>query len=64
MRQYTSREFRRIVEGNGFHYDRHNGDHAIYVNGSGKHISIPCRLKCVIAQRLIKENKLIINTKY
>lgn len=41
MRQYTSREFIKIVEFNGFYYNRHNGDHAIYVNDKGRHISIP-----------------------
>ena len=58
MKQYTQREFIRIVLRNGFFYNRHNGDHAIYVNKYGKHISIPQKLECVIARRLIKENKL------
>ena len=62
MRQYTSREFIKIVEFNGFYYGRHNGDHAIYVR-DGKHISIPHRLESVIALRLIKENKLETNLK-
>ena len=63
MRQYTSREFIRIVEFNGFYYSRHNGDHAIYVNDKGRHISIPKNLECVIALRLIKENNLEVNIK-
>ena len=63
MRQYTQREFIKIVEKNGFRYERHNGDHAIYVNDKGRHISIPKNLECVIALRLIKENNLNINTK-
>ena len=63
MRQYTSREFIKIVEFNGFYYRRHNGDHAIYVNDKGRHISIPKNLECVIARRLIKENNLIIDIK-
>ena len=63
MRQYTSREFIKIVEFNGFHYNRHNGDHAIYLNEKGRHISIPLKLKSVIARRLIKENNLEINIK-
>ena len=63
MRQYTSREFVKIVEFNGFHYNRCKGDHAIYVNGKGKHISIPRNLECVIARRLIKENNLEVNIK-
>lgn len=63
MRQYTSREFIRIVEKNGFYYSRNNGDHSIYVNDKGEHISIPHRLACVITRRLIKENNLIVNFK-
>ena len=63
MRQYTSREFIKIVEFNGFYYRRHNGDHAIYVNDKGRHISIPKNLECVIARRLIKENNLEVNIK-
>lgn len=63
MKQYTSREFIRIVEFNGFYYDRHNGDHAIYVNDKGRHISIPNHLECVIARRLIKENNLEVDIK-
>lgn len=63
MRQYTSREFIKIVEFNGFYYRRHNGDHAIYVNDKGRHVSIPKNLECVIARRLIKENNLVIDIK-
>lgn len=61
MRQYTQREFIKICKANGFYYSRHNGDHAIYVNDEGRHISIPQKLECVIARRLIKENELIIS---
>lgn len=63
MRQYTQREFIRVVKRNGYEYNRHNGDHAIYVNDKGKHISIPQKLECVIARRLIKENNLILSIK-
>lgn len=63
MRQYTSREFIKIVKFNGFYYNRYKGDHAIYVNDKGKHISIPRNLECVIARRLIKENNLVIDIK-
>ena len=63
MRQYTSREFIKIVEFNGFYYNRCKGDHAIYMNDNGKHISIPKNLECVIALRLIKENNLITDIK-
>lgn len=63
MKQYTQKEFIRIVIKNGFYYNRHSGDHAIYINNEGKHISIPKNLECVIARRLIKENNLDINIK-
>ena len=63
MRQYTLREFIKIVEFNGFYYNRCKGDHAIYVNDKERHISIPKNLESVIARRLIKENNLIIDIK-
>jgi predicted RNA binding protein YcfA (HicA-like mRNA interferase family) len=58
MRQYTQREFIKVVRANGFCYKRSRGDHSIYYNERGRHISIPRNLKCVIARRLIKENSL------
>lgn len=61
MRQWTSREFIRVLKRNGYVYNRHNGDHAIYVNASGRHISIPQKLADVIARRLIKEYDLNID---
>ena len=63
MRQYTQRAFIKIVKKSGFHYNRCNGSHAIYVNNGGRHISIPHNLESVIALRLIKENNLDINLK-
>ena len=63
MKQYTQLEFIRVVEKNGFSYSRHSGDHAIYVNDKGRHISIPKNLECVIARRLIKENNLVTDFK-
>lgn len=63
MKQFTHREFVRVVVANGFYYDRHSGDHAIYLNEKGRHISIPLKLESVIARRLIKENNLEINIK-
>ena len=63
MKQYTSREFMKIVEKNGFRYKRHSGSHTIYTDANGRHISIPKNLECVIAHRLIKENNLNINLK-
>lgn len=63
MKQYTQKQFIKIVENNGFHFDRSKGSHSIYVNDVGRHISISHKLECVIARRLIKENNLDINIK-
>ena len=63
MKQYTQKEFIKIVERNGFQYNRCKGSHAIYTNNEGRHISIPKNLECVIALRLIKENNLNVNLK-
>lgn len=63
MRQWTHEEFCRMAERNGFYYMRSNGSHSIYVNKEGHHMSIPLKLACVIARRLIKENNLDINLK-
>lgn len=60
MKQWTSREFIRMLKKNGYTYSRHNGDHAIYVSESKRHISVPQKLECVIARRLIKEYELDI----
>ena len=62
MRQYTQKEFIRILEKNGFRYERHCGSHAIY-SKNGRHVSVPHKLECVIARRLIKENNLNIDKK-
>ena len=63
MKQFTSREFIKIVKLNGYFYNRCNGDHDIFINDNGDHISIQNHLECVIARRLIKENNLITDTK-
>ena len=59
MRQYTRREFVKLVRQNGFEYMRSHGSHDIYYNKEGRHITIPHTLVDVIARRLIKENSLI-----
>ena len=63
MKQYTSREFIKIVKLNGYFYNRSNRDHDIFINDNGDRISIPNHLESVIARRLIKENNLIIDIK-
>ena len=59
MRQYTRREFVKLVRQNGFEYVRSHGSHDIYYNKEGKHITIPHTLIDVIARRLIRENNLV-----
>ena len=63
MKQFTSKEFIKIVKLNGYFYNRSNRDHDIFINDNGDRISIPNHLECVIARRLIKENNLIIDIK-
>lgn len=61
MRQFTKRQFVKIVESNGYRYSRSNGSHSIYVNEKGNHISIPRSMNMCITRRLIKENNLILD---
>lgn len=49
-----------MLRKNGYTYSRHNGDHHIYVSEGGRHISVPQKLECVIARRLIREYNLNI----
>lgn len=58
MRQWTLREFNRVLNRNGFSVERYNGSHAIYTNSKGSHISVPRSMNAAIIRRLIKENKL------
>lgn len=58
MKQWPKKKFIDMVERNGYYYSRNNGSHSIYVNNEGVHITIPLRVKGVIAQRLIKEYNL------
>ena len=60
MKQWKLREFLRVLEKNGYYYSRHNGDHHIYVNKNGRHISVPKKPVDVIIRRLIKEHELDI----
>lgn len=58
MKQWTNKNFYSLLRRNGFIYNRSKGSHNIYTNEEGKHVSVPCKLKSVIANRLIKENNL------
>ena len=63
MKQWKIKEFIRVLRKNGYYYNRHNGDHHIYVNKNGRHISVPQKPVDVIIRRLIKEYELDINLK-
>ena len=60
MKQWKIKEFLRLLEKNGYYYSRHNGDHYIYVNKNGRHISVPQKPVDVVCRRLIKEHELDI----
>ena len=62
-KQYTIREFEKILKNNGFKKVRSNGSHVIYKN-ENKTISIVNNqskgMYKMICRRLIKENGLIV----
>ena len=58
MRQWTYLKFSRVLRANGYSIARCSGDHNIFKNSKGYHISVPVHLVSVIANRLIKENNL------
>ena len=60
MRQFKSREFRRILKDNGYIEIRMKGDHATFKK-DGDTITINVvNLKPIVANRLIKEHNLKI----
>lgn len=51
----------KILKLNGFSFNRQNGSHKIWTKGN-KTISVPSvTLKCVVANRIIKENCLLMH---
>lgn len=62
MIEWTTHDFVRMIKKNGYKLvkNRGKGGHSIYQNNVGNHISVPLRIKAVIARRLIKENNLKI----
>lgn len=63
MLEWTTNDFIRMLRRNGYFLlkGRGKGGHSIYQNAEGNHISVPLKIKAVIARRLIKENHLNIN---
>lgn len=63
MIEWDTDDFIRMLKKNGYTLakGRGMGSHSIYQNEAGNHISVPRKIKAVIARRLIKENNLNIN---
>ena len=63
MLEWTVDDFVRMLKRNGYTLvkGKGKGSHSIYINDKGNHISVPLRIKAVIARRRIKENNLNIN---
>ena len=61
MAVYTQKEFEKILKVNGYRFNRQNGDHLIYVNDGGRHISVKYPINPCISRRLIKEYNLKID---
>ncbi len=56
---YTSREFKKILNKNGFVPVRTRGDHQIFRRGSQSLTITLIDLNCYLARRLIKEYQLV-----
>ena len=63
MLEWDTNKFEKMLRRNGYFWDKSQGkgSHKIYINEAGTRISVPLRVKAVIARRLIKENNLNIN---
>lgn len=63
MLEWTTDNFCKMLRKNGYHLKKKGGkgSHSVYVNEAGNIISVPLRIRCVIARRLIKENNLNID---
>ena len=60
MKQYSTRDFKRILQDNGYEYVRTKGDHSTY-RKENKVLTINVvRLKPIVANRLIKEYSLVV----
>lgn len=59
MKQWTKKDYCKMLERNGYHYYREGkGSHSIYTNSVGTHITVGKTINPCIAQRTIKENNL------
>ena len=59
MKQWSKKEYCRMLEKNGYHYSRKGkGSHSIYTNSEGIHITVGKTINSCIARRIVKENNL------
>lgn len=56
-KEFSGREFKRILMNNGFEYVRQSGDHAIYKRGNETAV-VNTKLNKMVARRLIKTHNL------
>ena len=58
-KEYTERDFERLLKANGYRLDRQKGDHNIWTNGNNT-ISITAgkQPNRMMVRRIIKENNL------
>lgn len=52
------RKVDKILKAHGYRLDRYNGDHRIYVNDTGDHISIAPKCATPQIKRLFKEHNI------
>lgn len=59
-KEYTERDFERLLKVNGYSLDRQKGDHNTYVNDKGNTITVVGgrTMSRMVYRRLIKENNL------
>ena len=58
---YTSREFKKVLNKNGFIAVRTNGDHQVFRKGNQSLTINLINLNRMVAKRLIKEYNLIVD---
>ena len=60
MKQYSTRDFKRILKDNGYEYSRCKGDHATYRKDNRSITINIVNLKPIVCNRLIKEYSLVV----
>ena len=58
MKQYSFKEFCKLLRKNGYELNRSKGDHFVYKN-SERTVVVNKNLNRMVCQRLIKENNLV-----